>query len=127
MPDTIIAQILELERRWVEIYGRNDADAFAGLLTHDFVYTSPTGEVVPRKSYLDNLRDRVVVMTSVIPTDEEVRVHGDAAVVTASWTVDEAYRGTPYKGAVRVTRTWVREEGEWRALAFQVTNQRTPS
>jgi len=117
-------EIIAAERRWVEIYRRNDADAFAALLTDDFIYTSPVGEKVPRQTYLDNLRDRVVVMTSVDPTDEEVRVHGDCAVVTATWTVDEAYRGTPFRGPARITRVWVREDDAWRALAFQVTDAR---
>ena len=115
------ASVLAAERRWVEIYQRNDADAFAGLLTDDFVYTSPVGEKVPRQPYLDNLRDRTVVMRSVEPSDEEIRLHGDTAVVTARWTVDEAYRDTPFKGPVRITRTWVRQGGQWKALAFQVT------
>jgi ketosteroid isomerase-like protein len=120
VPDEIIAA----ERRWVEIYKRNDADALAALLTDDFIYTSPVGEKVPRQSYLDNLRDRTVVMTDVRPSDEEVRAHGDCAVVTATWTVDEAYRGTPFRGPARITRVWVREDGAWKALAFQVTDAR---
>lgn len=117
-------EIIAAERRWVEIYQRNDADAFASLLTTDFIYTSPVGEKVPRETYLKNLRDRTVVMTSVEPSDEEIRIHGDCAVVTATWTVQEAYRGTPFNGPARITRVWVREGGDWKALAFQVTDAR---
>ena len=116
--------IIAAERRWVAIYKRNDAEAFSALLTDDFIYTSPAGEKVPRQPYLDNLRDGAVKMTSVEPSDEEVRVHGDCAVVTATWTVDEAYRGTPFKGPARITRVWVREGDTWKALAFQVTDAR---
>jgi ketosteroid isomerase-like protein len=118
---TATADIIALERRWVEIYKRNDAEAFAELLADDFVYTSPVGEVVPRQTYIDNLGKRVVIMSAVEASDEEVRLHGDVAVVTATWTVDEAYRGTPFKGSVRLTRVWLRDAAEWRALAFQVT------
>ena len=116
--------VISAERRWVEVYKKNDADTFATLLTDDFVYTSPVGEKVPRQTYLDNLRDRTVVLTDAAASDEEVRVHGDCAVVTATWTVDEAYRGTPFKGPARITRVWVRENGQWKALAFQVTDAR---
>ena len=118
------ADIIALERRWVEIYKRNDADRFAELLTDDFIYTSPVGEKVPRQTYLDNLRDKTVVLTSVDPSDEEVRIHGDTAVVTATWNVDEAYRGTPFQGPARLTRVWVRDGEAWKALAFQVTDAR---
>ena len=116
--------IMAAERRWVEIYKRNDEETFSTLLTDDFIYTSPVGEKVARQTYLDNLRDKIVVMTSVEPSDEEVRVHGDVAVVTATWTVDEAYRGMPFKGPVRITRVWVRKGELWKALAFQVTDAR---
>ena len=118
---TDAADVLAAERRWVELYKRNDAERFAALLTDDFLYTSPVGEKVPRQAYLDNLADKTVVMTSVDASDEEVRIHGDTAVVTATWTVDESYRGNAFKGPVRITRTWVRDDGEWVALAFQVT------
>lgn len=117
-------EIIAAERNWVAVYKRNDADAFAELLTSDFIYTSPVGEKVERQTYLTNLRDRIVVMRSVEPSDEEVRVHGNGAVVTATWTVEEAYRGTPFRGPARMTRVWVREGGAWKALAFQVTDAR---
>ena len=123
MSDT--QDILAAERRWVEIYKANDAGHFAALLADEFVYTSPVGEKVPRQTYLDNLANRTVVMTSVEPSDEEVGVHGDTAVVTATWDVDEAYRGHAFKGPVRITRTWVRNAAGWQALAFQVTNVET--
>jgi uncharacterized protein (TIGR02246 family) len=115
------AEIAALERKWVDIYKRNDADSFASLLADDFIYTSPVGEKVLRQTYLENLRNKTVVMTRVDASDEEVRIHGDTAVVTATWDVDEAYRGNPFKGPVRITRTWVRHDNAWRALAFQVT------
>ena len=119
-----LQDIIDLERRWVDIYKRNDADGFAALLTDDFIYTSPVGEKVSRQTYLDNLRDKTVVLTSVDPSDEEVRIHGDTAVVTATWTVDEAYRGTPFQGPARITRVWVADGSDWKALAFQVTDAR---
>ena len=118
------ADIIALERKWVEIYKRNDADRFAELLTDDFIYTSPVGEKVSRQTYLDNLRDGTVKLTSVEPSDEEIRIHGDTAVVTATWTVDEAYRGTPFQGPARITRVWVADGDAWKALAFQVTDAR---
>ena len=117
-------EIIAAERRWVAIYKTNDADAFAELLTDDFIYTSPVGEKVLRQAYLDNLRDRAVVLTEATPSDEEIRIHGDCAVVTATWTVDEAYCGQPFKGPARITRVWIREGGQWLALAFQVTDAR---
>ena len=119
-----VEEIVALERKWVEVYKRNDAEQFERLLTTDFIYTSPVGEKVLRQIYLDNLRNGIVKLSSVVPSDEEVRLHADTAVVTATWTVDEAYRGTPFQGPARITRVWIKVDGEWKALAFQVTDAR---
>ena len=117
-PESVIAA----ERRWIEVYKANDADGLGALLTADFLYTSPLGEVVDRQNYLDNLRGRTVLMRAVEPSGEIVRMHENVAIVTATWTVDESYRGTRFKGPVRVIRIWVWADGAWQAAAFQVTN-----
>ncbi len=104
------------------MYKANDADGLAALLTADFLYTSPLGEVVNREIYLDNLRGRTVLMRAVEPSGELVRFHGDTAVLTALWTLDESSRGTRFKGPVRIIRVWVWKDDRWLAAAFQVTN-----
>ncbi len=121
MTDPIQKEITTHERNWSAIYKKNDADSFETLLTDDFLYTSPVGEVVDRKTYLYNLKEKVVLMTSVEVSDELIRVYGDTALVTATWTVDEAYRGFPTKGPCRITKVWVKQKGQWKAAAFQVT------
>ena len=77
--------IEQAEKQWVDIYLTNDADKFAELLTDDFMYTSPVCEVVNRADYLQNLRDKTVVMDYAKASDTVIRVHGDAAIVTAAW------------------------------------------
>ena len=121
---TIEAEIRQAENDWIAIYARNDADAFAPYLTDDFVYTSPMCEVVNRADYLQNLRDKTVVMDYTKVSDLLVRSWGDVAVVTAAWLVKEAYRGTPFEGLCRITRVWLKQEGRWRAHTFQVTECR---
>ena len=121
MTDLIQKEIIDLERRWSTIYKMNDAKSFEALLADDFLYTSPVGEVVDRKTYLYNLQEKIVLMTSVEATDELVRVYGNTAIVTATWTVDEAYRGFPFKGPCRITKVWINQNGNWKAAAFQVT------
>ena len=114
--------MIAAERRWIEVYKANDAMGLDALLTTDFLYTSPVGEVVNREIYLDNLRGRTVLMRAVEPSGELVRFHGDTAILTATWTVDESYRGARFKGPVRIIRVWAWMEAAWRAAAFQVTN-----
>ena len=111
-----------LENNWIEIYKRNDALSLQALLTEDFLYTSPVGELVTRQTYLSNLRDLIVKMAKVDVSDFKIRTYNDlTAVVTATWTVDEAYRGHVTKGPCRITRVWVKQDMGWKACAFQVS------
>ena len=113
--------IEQAEKQWVDIYLTNDADKFAELLTDDFMYTSPVCEVVNRADYLQNLRDKTVVMDYAKASDTVIRVHGDAAIVTAAWDVKESYRGTSFSGPCRITRVWLKQNGTWKANTFHVT------
>jgi len=114
--------VIAAERRWIEVYKANDAEGLGALLTADFAYVSPLGEQVDRATYLANLGGRTVLMRAVEPSGETVRVYGDTAVLTATWTVDESYRGVRFKGPVRIIRVWVWGDERWQAAAFQVTN-----
>lgn len=120
-------EVLQAERDWVEVYLKNDAEAFDHYLTEDFVYTSPVCEVVERATYLKNLREHVVEMKSVVPSDIRVQLYGETAVVTGRWVVEESYRGTSFSGPCRITRVWVKVEGRWRAAAFHVTECHQPA
>ena len=114
-------EIEQAEKSWVDIYLKNDADAFDALLTADFMYTSPVCEVVSRADYLKNLRDKTVVMDYVNASDTVIRVHDNVAIVTAAWDVKEAYRGISFAGPCRITRVWLKENNAWKAIAFHVT------
>ena len=120
-------EIMRAEGEWTEIYLKNDADNFENLLTDDFLYTSPFGEVVDRATYLKNLRERIVVMDYVNPSDVLVRVHNETAIVTALWDVKETYKGQGGAGEFRILRVWLRQPDRWRAVAFQVTAKQSLS
>lgn len=114
--------MIAAERHWTQVYKANDAEGLGELLDTDFAYVSPLGEQVDRATYLANLAGRTVLMRAVEPSGEVVRVYGDTAVLTATWTLDESNRGTRYKGSVRVMRVWNWVDERWQAAAFQVTN-----
>jgi len=114
--------VIAAERRWIDVYKANDADGLGAMLAANFAYVSPLGEQVDRATYLANLGGRTVLMRAVEPSDEVVRITGDTAVLTATWTVDESYRGTRFKGPTRVMRVWNWVDEAWMAVAFQVTN-----
>ncbi len=114
-------EIQRMEQIWIDTYLKNDADTFSNYLTEDFLYTSPSCEVVDRATYISNLRDNTIHMDYITPSDMLIRVHGDTAIVTATWMVKEQYKETEASGPHRIIRIWLKYPDGWRAVAFQVT------
>jgi len=53
--------------------------------------------------------------------DSKIRVYGDTAVVTSLLFFKGTTSGKPFSGDVRSTRVWVKQKGNWKCVAFQVT------
>ena len=120
--NTATQEVMTVEQDWIDVYIRNDAEAFEDFLTEDFLYTSPVGEVVDRATYLKNLAEKQVQMDYINPSDVLVRIHENMAIVTATWDVKETYKGKLDQGLNRIIRVWLRQPDRWRAVAFQVTS-----
>ncbi len=101
---------------------RNDIDAHERFWSDELVYTSSSGTRFGKSDILAGIRDSAPQPSDVPPTvytaeDVDIRVYGDTAVV--------AFRlvGTSQDGVQEYfnTGTFVREDGEWRAVAWQAT------
>ena len=120
--NTATQEVMTVEQDWIDVYIKNDAEAFDDFLTDDFLYTSPVGEVVDRATYLKNLAEKQVQMEYIKPSDMLIRIHENTAIVTATWDVKETYKGKLDQGLNRIIRVWLRQPDRWRAVAFQVTS-----
>ncbi len=118
----VTREVMAAEQEWIDVYIKNDAETFDDFLTDDFLYTSPVGEVVDRATYLENLAQKLVQMEYINPSDILVRIHENTAIVTATWDVNETYKGKTDRGLYRIIRVWLRQPDRWRVVAFQVTS-----
>lgn len=109
--------VLEMMRRYVEAYGRNDVAALDKILADVFVFTSSRGIVVTKAQELADIRSGEMRTKAATVDEAQVRVHRDAAVVTARATLRGVWHGQDFSGQYRVTATWVKEKGGWRLLA----------
>ncbi len=104
----------------------NDLATHEQFWAEDLVYTSSSGERFGKASIVDALKgsgnEGVPGEMTYTAREIDVRVYGDAAVVAFQLV------GTPEEGEVSLywnTGTFLRREGEWRAVAWQAT--RIPS
>lgn len=84
------------------------------LLTDDFTGIGPLGFVLSRADWLDRHRGGALTYTALRFEDQEIREHGDHAVLVAKQTGAGTYRGHPVPEALRATVLLRREPDGWR-------------
>jgi hypothetical protein len=117
-------ELLDLMHAWGKALVESDVGTMDRLLAYDLIGTDPVGSLWDKSKYLDHVRRNAFHVDSCEFRDIKIQVYGDAAVVTGEvWA--NVSKGSPYvvdRGyvATRVTRTWIRRQGAWQCVAYQV-------
>ena len=113
-----VETIKELNAGYVRAFLNSDAAWYDRHLTPDFVCILTTGTTVDRATFLQNARKPHTTLTYEL-SEVTIRVHGDAALVSAlgTWTRKD---GTT--GRTRYVDVWVRKDGAWKAVSAQLTS-----
>jgi uncharacterized protein (TIGR02246 family) len=114
--------IRALESRRAEALLKGDTKALAEMVADDFVEISRLGQVRTRADNIRDITSGDLKLTSVKYDDQQVRVYGDVAVLTAVADNVGTARGLPFTGKVRFTRIFVRRDGRWQAVLMQQTS-----
>ena len=113
--------VSDLEYQWAEAQRLGKADVVAPMLADTFTNTDIDGETYGKSRLLSNLKGGKWDVNGI--SDVKVRVYGDTAVATGSWTgkgVDGD--GTRIDRTERWTGTWVKTpKGDWQCVASQQT------
>lgn len=84
-----------------------DAKKLESLTDETFIATTPDGNQVTRKQFLDQVQSKRLKYPE--PTDQTVLAYGDAAMVRGKF----------------VSLTFVNKDGDWKAIALQMIGSRT--
>jgi ketosteroid isomerase-like protein len=115
--DGVADALIKLERQWEAASKSANADALAPLLAEDFVALDSDGSMRTKTETLARTKKGKWTVNEI--GDLKVVVHGDAAVVTGSWTG----KGTDGSGKAvdakeRWADTWVKTAGgKWQCVA----------
>ena len=109
--------IRELNAGYVRAFMNSDVAWYEKHLTVDFVCIVTNGRVVDRLTFLENAK-RPHTTVKYDLSEVTIRVHGDAALVSALGTW-ERKDGTA--GKTRYVDVWVRKDGAWKAVSAQLT------
>jgi ketosteroid isomerase-like protein len=123
-----VAQLTALGCEMGRAYARQDLATLDKLNAEDYMQTDTRGVVVNRSGYLEYVRQRTAdliqngVSTLSIDCDNiEVRLYGDAALVTGGWTYIVQKPDGRVARRSRWTSMWTRYPPGWKRHAFQNT------
>jgi ketosteroid isomerase-like protein len=114
---SVAQTLIDMENEWAKASKAGNADALAPMLSEDFVALDSDGSVRTKSEVLARTKKAKWVTNEI--GDLKVTVHGDAAVVTGSWTG----KGTDGGGKAidakeRWVDTWVKTSGgKWQCVA----------
>ena len=110
-------EILFAAQRRSRALVERDAAALRELHHRDLRWTTHRGDVRDLDAYVAGNTEGDLVWRDQRLSDVDVVVVGDTAVLTAAVHDEFERAGEPGAHTVRLTLTWVREDGAWRVLA----------
>jgi len=95
-----------------------DVATLDALMTDDLTFTHANGVVSTKAEFLGELRTRALQYQSITDEDRQVRIHGDAAVVSGTCRLVVTASGQHIDIRVRFTELWTQEGGPWRMVLW---------
>ncbi len=114
-------EIMNLESQRATAVVHRDTDFLDNITAGDSVRILPAGALQSKAEFLAQLKSGSVTYTSIDVYDLSVTVYGTTAVVTGRSLVQGESNGKTFGGTWRFSRVWVRKEGRWQEVLFQVT------
>jgi hypothetical protein len=98
-----------------------DVSTLDKLLAPELSYTHGDARVVDKSVFIAELKAGDFKYLTIVPTDVNVRLYGNTAVVTGGAAMDIVNKGAPAKIRIRYTNTQVKKNGSWQMVAWQAT------
>jgi hypothetical protein len=109
-------ELTKLDRELLNATVRNDQTLMQRVASERFVFINPVGGVQERG---DTQGPKI---ESIQTQDVQVRVHGDTAILIGHANVKGRFAdGRDISGPYRYMRVFVKQQGQWRLAAMQIT------
>ena len=116
-PDSAASKILALEDKWNAAYKRGDVAIMGSLLAEDFIITVEDGSTFSKSGYIAHNGDSTVHVEVTEMSGQNVRMHGNTAIVTGAYHEKGVSDGKPYEYRDRFTDVWMNRNGSWQVVA----------
>jgi ketosteroid isomerase-like protein len=114
-------EVTNLVRAYEKALLESDAATLERIFAAEFVFIEPTGAVVSRDSFLQQIRTKALIYESLTVDETDVRVYGDTAVALDASTVKGSNQGFDFSGRYRGVDVVVLRQGQWQMVVTQET------
>jgi len=97
----------------------------AKFLTDDFILITGSSRILTKQQLLKEITSPTLSWELNAAREVCVRIHGDAAVITALLDQKGVDNNEPFDSPVRYTDTWIRESGTWRQISGHASPVKT--
>ena len=119
-------QVAALNRAWADAITKGDAATLERLFADDLIVTSGSGEIRDKAGEIKDAAgapDPDFSWTRPFTTEDvRVKIYQDAAVVTGLAKWGFKYKGQEVNQERRYTHLYVKQRGQWRIVAQQVSS-----
>ena len=123
---TVQDRLKQLEKQRSEALIKGDAGFLDRTTADDYSMITSSGQLRNKGRMMGDLKSGEVKFQSADVDDLEVRIYGDTAVVTGRHTQKAQSAGKDISGQYRFTRVYVKQKGQWKAVAYQATSIAKP-
>ena len=111
----------KIQHEWAEARIKNDSSYTRRLEAEDCTIVWPDGSIVNKQADLQSMTD--IVFSEFKIQNLQVRLYGDTGIVVGEGTI-EAHkdRQALLDGKFVWTDTFVKQSGEWKVVASQITS-----
>ncbi len=110
-------EIIALEARLYNAIKSSNVEELDALLHEDLLFNSPGGQVITKAMDLDNYRSGNMSIQSFIPSDQQINVIGDTAIVSVKIALEGKYLDQPIAGNFHYIRVWKSFNNSWKVIA----------
>ena len=100
---------------------KGDASFIEKNATDDYEFITGVGTVLSKAEAVQARKSGDIKYSSIEASDAKVRVHGNAAIYTATTNVKGTFKGNDIGGTYRLAQVWVKEGGGWKIAHTQST------
>jgi len=112
--------LIKMQREWAEARVKGDSSYTHRLETEDFTVVWFDGRIVNKQEDMKSMTGDTV-FTDFKIDDLKVRFYGDTGIVVGQGSIKAHTKAQDLSGKYVWTDTFVKRNGEWKAVASQVT------